>query len=79
MKVLEDSLEMKDLSALFALKYNQPLDARALAEMFSNYLNPALELGKLLQSDDSAREQTLSSHQIVPWIALLDKIEKVCN
>lgn len=76
MKVLEDSLEMKDLSALFALKYNQPLDARALAEMFSNYLNPALELGKLLQSDDSAREQTLSSHQIVPWIALLDKIEK---
>lgn len=76
LKGLEDSLEMKDLSALFALKYNQPLDARALAEIFSNYLNPELELGKLLQSDDSAREQTLSSHQIVPWIALLDKIEK---
>lgn len=52
------------------------MDARALAEIFSNYLNPELELGKLLQSDDSAREQTLSSHQIVPWIALLDKIEK---
>ncbi|HGA4678725.1 TPA: helix-turn-helix domain-containing protein [Streptococcus pyogenes] len=76
LKELEDSLEMKDISALFALKYKKPLDEEALSEIFSNYLHGELELGTSLQIDDKEKKSRFNARKIGSWIDLLDKMEK---
>lgn len=67
---------MKDLSSLFVLKYNRPLDVKALSEIFSNYMSKELELGASLQSTIKEKNKTLSPRNIVSWISLLDNLEK---
>ncbi|WP_256866746.1 helix-turn-helix domain-containing protein [Streptococcus dysgalactiae] len=75
LKGLEDSLEMRDISALFALKYKKPLDEEALSEIFSNYLHDELELGTSLLAEDKENNHRFSVRKIVSWIGLLDKME----
>lgn len=75
-EALKDSLEMKDLSSLFDLRFDIPLEETALSEIFSNYLNDGLELGPLMQLKGEKKEKEAPVRNIVSWISLLDDMER---
>lgn len=81
LEVLKDSIEMRDLSCLFLLKFGRPLDEKSLSEMFSNYLNEELEIGRLFQRDININESSYKCgpRKIASWILLLDNMESNLN
>lgn len=74
LSLLSDSQEMQDLSHLFTLKFSLPLDEMALSEMFSNYLDEGLVLGRSLQVTNSQTESP-GSKSLNSWTDLLSKVE----
>lgn len=74
LELLQDSQEMKKLSHLFVLKFSVPLDELVLSEMFSNYLDDDLVLGKSLQVD-KVKEEVPGPQSLLSWIDLLSEME----